>query len=70
MISPDIEYENWVKIGMALKDEFGEEGLGLWDRWSSQGQKYEPAPMQKKWNSFRDEGLSIATVFYIAKGGV
>ena len=69
-INPDLEYENWIKIGMALKNEFGEEGFDLWDRWSSQGEKYEPVSMQKKWNSFGGLGLSIATVFYIAKGGM
>ena len=30
-ISAD-DYQNWIKVGMGLKNEFGDSGLQLWDK--------------------------------------
>ena len=37
-ISPDIAYDQWLSVGMALRS--GGYGLGLWDDWSQKGEKY------------------------------
>lgn len=52
---PDIVYEDWIRIGMALHFEFkgSPEAFDLWNDWSSTGTKYPGAePLQKHWDSF------------------
>ena len=49
-IPPDLGYTDWLSIGWALKDAFGEFGFGLWDAWSSRGAKYQgSADLQSHW---------------------
>lgn len=61
------DYDTWVRMGMALKDHLGEAGFGLWDAWSSRGNKYGGSgETRKKWQSFKSQGISVATVFYEA----
>jgi hypothetical protein len=71
-VEADIGYHEWLKIGMALHDHFGgsDEGLQLWDEWSSTGKKYEAGLCEKKWKSFgRLQGIRIATLFHLAREG-
>ena len=59
-------YQEWVEVGMALKAE----GLpcSLWDEWSARDpSKYHQGECERKWNTFRDSGITIATVFHLAK---
>lgn len=66
-IDPD-EYEIWIRVGMAIKSEYpDDEGFELWDTWSSESDKYNPDEMPQKWKSFRSEGVSGATVIYLAQ---
>jgi putative DNA primase/helicase len=40
-ISPDLEYEDWIHVGMALCHVYGPAaGFDWWDRWSSSSSKY------------------------------
>lgn len=66
-ISPDLPYQEWFQIGMAIKDY----GLpfDLWDRWSARGSKYVKAEMPAKWNSFKGTGVSLGTIVYYAQQG-
>ena len=50
-ISPDCSYDEWLKIGMALKTEGAP--FHVWDDWSSRGSKYHAGEMQSKWDGFR-----------------
>ena len=61
------DYQNWIKVGMGLKSEFGDSGLQLWDKWSQSSEKYNAAEIPKKWESFRDGGIGLGTVIYLAK---
>ena len=67
-IDPDIDYEQWISIGMAIHSEYPtHEGLELWDDWSSAGKKYQLNECQTHWDGFdSDEGITIATLFYYA----
>ena len=65
-ISAD-DYQHWIKVGMGLKSEFGDEGLLLWDKWSQLSEKYKASEIPRKWESFRDRGITIGTVIYLAK---
>lgn len=64
-ISAD-DYDQWYKIGMCLKDKFGNQGFELWDTWSQSSTKYNNKEMRSKWNSFHGSGLTIASLFYLA----
>lgn len=68
-IPPDIDYERWTKIGMALAAEYERDGAGLalWQSWSSRGEKYKSGECEQKWKSFRRNGVNIGTLFHIAK---
>jgi hypothetical protein len=68
-VIPADDYDQWIKIGMALHSEFpGIEGFSLWDSWSKKSAKYEPSEMGKKWASFaKVHNVKIASVFYEAK---
>lgn len=65
-IDPDCEYSDWIKIGMALYSE-GDNYLSVWDNWSSFGKKYIPGECEKKWRSFKNTRVSIASIYYLAK---
>lgn len=55
-ISPSCDYDTWLKVGMALKNEG--EPFELFDEWSSRSSKYKgTAETRAKWDSFtRTEG--------------
>ena len=64
-IAPD-DYYTWIKIGMALKEEFGDEAFQTWDKWSQSGDKYNPDGMWAKWESFKNSGVTVGTIYHIA----
>jgi hypothetical protein len=61
--SPNCGYDKWVKTGMIIKRELGDDSFEIWDDWSSKGDSYDPSIMEAKWNSFREDGeLGIGTL--------
>lgn len=67
-LDPDCDRDTWVKYGMCVKHEFGEDGFELWDSWSSAGTKYSPSAVRSAWKSMNAEGKrTIASLFYDAK---
>jgi hypothetical protein len=66
-INPDVTYEIWVRVGMALQSFEPESGLALWDAWSAKGQKYREGETAAKWKSFEGSGVGIATIYDLAK---
>jgi len=70
-ISPDVPYDEWVSVGMALNAH----GVssGIFENWSSGGTKYKPGEPLKKWESFNGDGVGFGTLVEMAKrnnGGV
>jgi AAA domain/Primase C terminal 2 (PriCT-2)/Bifunctional DNA primase/polymerase, N-terminal len=68
------DYDQWVKVGMALYHQFdgSTEGLSLWDSWSANSSKYVEKEITTKWNSFkanlsRQEPVTFASVIRLAK---
>lgn len=54
-IGPDVGYQDWTNVLMAIFHETGgsDAGLALADEWSSQGEKYQGiSELQIKWDSF------------------
>lgn len=58
----------WIKIGMAIKSELGDEGFALWESWSRQAASFNEKDARSVWKSFRPRGkVTINTLFYEAK---
>lgn len=72
-IDPSISYERWIRIGMALHHEWGDNpGFMLWDQWSMGGNNYPKSgqkTLQQHWKSFntRTAPITVGTLFQIAK---
>lgn len=66
-VSPDLPRDEWVRVGMALKSEFGEDGFVMFDEWSRSGQTYDPRAVRDTWKSIKSSGgTTIATLFHLA----
>ena len=63
-IPPDCEYDEWIRVGMALKREG--KSVDVWDKWSAGGSKYKPGECQKKWKSFNRDEVTGGTLYHIA----
>lgn len=70
-IDPGCDYMQWIRIGMALHEWDGAEGLGMWDEWSKGSEeKYKADECSDKWSSFTEGGgITIATLFGDAMEG-
>jgi hypothetical protein len=69
IIDPDsLSYEDWVKVGMALKSAVGEDGLELWDEWSSGGARRKNNECKIRWKNFQEDGpVGFGTLLFMAK---
>jgi putative DNA primase/helicase len=66
-ISPDIDREEWAKIGMSLKDGLNGNGFELFDEWSKKGASYNKDDVKDTWKSIKaDGGVTVGTLFYLA----
>jgi putative DNA primase/helicase len=62
-VSPDMDYDDWISIGWALRDAFSDSGFAMWDSWSQRGGTYPgEAKLQSHWRSFRPSGKAAANV--------
>lgn len=71
-IDPDCDYEQWIRIGMAIHDATGGAGIELFDQWSKEGKKYTGFnSLEKHWHSFGKSGnpVGIGTLIYYAEQG-
>lgn len=60
----------WIKVGMALKNKYGEAGLPLWKAWSQTSVKYDEDDADITWDSFTprtEGGVTLGTIFHLAK---
>ena len=57
----------WLKAGMALKDEYGDRAYDTWNRWASKSTKFNLKDSESCWRSLNGEGITIATLLYLAK---
>jgi hypothetical protein len=69
LIDPDIGRHDWFAIGCALYKQFGDDGLDLWDEWSSKGSKYNAREMDGQRASIArgdGYGYTIGTLIHFA----
>ena len=62
----ELDYDSWMRIGMALKGALGEEGATLFAEWSAQAAKNDPAYTAKSWASFKPERIGAGTIYHLA----
>jgi hypothetical protein len=60
------DYDHWVSVGMALHS-VSDSLLADWDNWSRRSTKYTPGCCEKKWKSFKHQGVAIGTLAHMAK---
>lgn len=66
---PPNDRDTWLRMGMAVKSELGEDGFALWDEWSqAAGESYDERDSKSVWRSIRPVGkVTIGTLFHEAK---
>jgi len=60
------DYDIWLAVGMALHSA-SDSLLPEWDNWSRQSPKYKPGDCEKKWKSFKRQGVAIGSLAHMAK---
>lgn len=63
----DLHYDDWVRIGMALKGAVGDAGAELFARWSARSSKDVPKTTAKSWGSFKPERIGAGTIYSYAQ---
>jgi phage/plasmid primase-like uncharacterized protein len=65
---PAEDRDQWVRVGMGLKSELGNDGFELFEDWSRKSVKYDQQETRSQWDSFSAEGgITIRTVFHDAR---
>ena len=61
-------YDDWLRVGMGLHHEYGDEGLELWDTWSSGASNYVGREdLENRWAGFGAGGGPPITLRYLIK---
>lgn len=61
---PPHDRDTWVRMGMAIKNEFAEDGFDIWDAWSQGADSYDAKSAKSVWRSISAAGkLGIGTLF-------
>jgi len=64
----NLPYDDWVRMGMALKAALGDAGRPIWEEWSARSSKNKPSETSRKWaRDFNNvTSLTAGTIFYEA----
>ena len=62
----DLDYDSWMRIGMALKGALGDEAESLFTAWSAQSAKDVPDYTAKAWASFQPRSIGAGTIYHHA----
>ena len=58
----------WVKLGMALRSEFGDGAYDIWLSWSEGADNFNERAARDSWRSFGGGGIGIGTLIKLAVG--
>jgi hypothetical protein len=65
---PSCDYDEWIRVGMAIHHETDGEGLELWDVWSADGSNYEGYDnCREHWDSFGRKTVNPVTINSLLK---
>ena len=62
----DLDYDSWVRIGLAIKGALGDEGWPLFEAWSASARKNDPTTTAKAWASFKPTQIGAGTLYRLA----
>lgn len=62
----ELDYDSWMRIGMALKGALGDEGGEVFATWSAQAAKDVPATTARAWASFKPDRIGAGTIYHLA----
>lgn len=65
-IPPD-DRQTWIRVGAALKSEFGEAGFALWDAWSQGAGTYREKDARTAWRSLKRGRINVGTLLFEAR---
>jgi Primase C terminal 2 (PriCT-2)/Bifunctional DNA primase/polymerase, N-terminal len=65
----DLDYDSWIRIGMALKGALGEDGRELFESWSAMSSKDVPDTTVRTWASLKPERIGVGTIYHHALAG-
>jgi len=68
----DVDYEEWIRCGMAIHHVTNGDGFGIWDEWSKASEKYDFTMMRKRWHSFGKSANPVtlgSLIHYAEKNG-
>ncbi|WP_051321016.1 bifunctional DNA primase/polymerase [Rhizobium mesoamericanum] len=69
-ISPEIGYQDWVSVLMAVHSALGDAGLAIADAWSAGSSKYKKGDVVTRWRGFTaGKGVSTSTLAVLARDG-
>lgn len=57
----------WVRMAFAVRDELGDSGFDIWDRWSQSYDEYRAKDARATWKSAGGSGVTIASLFKLAR---
>src|SRR6187455_1975162 len=65
---PATDRETWLKMGMAVKSELGDDGFPIWDEWSRNADNYQERDAKSVWRSIKPSGsVTGGTLIYEAQ---
>ena len=62
----ELDYDSWVRIGLALKGALGDAGEEIFSAWSGQAAKNDEAFTARSWASFRPDRIGAGTIYHLA----
>ncbi|WGG48939.1 DUF5906 domain-containing protein [Rugamonas sp. DEMB1] len=65
-VSP-VDRKVWIRMGMALKSEFGEPAKDVWMNWAQGSDDFDPRAAASSWRSFKPGKVTIGSLFYEAQ---
>ncbi len=66
ILNDDLDYDSWVRIGMAVKGALGDEAWPLFEKWSQSSQKNDPKTTARSWRSFAPQRIGAGTIYKLA----
>lgn len=65
---PADDRDIWVKVGMSVKAELGNDGFDLWDSWSQTAANYQERSARDVWRSIKTSGgITARSLFRLAR---
>jgi hypothetical protein len=62
----DLHYDDWIRIGLAIKGAVGDVGRSLFERWSGQSKKHDPKTTDQSWRGLKPTKIGAGTLYYFA----